>query len=377
MLDWPRTAGPGSTGAAAGADLAAEADLVAGTDLLAGSGSAAPESAAEAGLTALSDLTALTDLFAAGSVLVLSGAGLSTESGIPDYRGASGSLRKHIPMTFQEFVGSEEARRRYWSRSHLGWRTVARARPNTGHRAVAALQAGGRIGGVITQNVDGLHQAAGSADPVELHGSLARVVCLGCGSRYSRADLDMRLHAANPDFAAAADRTRSGAPSRINPDGDVELDRALAAGFRTVPCAACADGILKPDVVFFGENVPKDRVQQCFAMVDAAEALLVLGSSLTVLSGLRFVRYAAKAGKPVAIVNQGATRGDELAALRVDRPLGPTLVGLAARLGCPVAPVDRAGADGADRAEDGADRTAENAADRAADQSPVSVRPAG
>ncbi|MER5265951.1 NAD-dependent protein deacetylase [Actinosynnema sp. NPDC002837] len=259
-----------------------------------------------------------------GRVLVLSGAGLSTESGIPDYRGAAGSLRKHTPMTYDEFVGSAEGRRRYWARSHLGWRTIARAAPNAGHRAVAELRARGHLSGVITQNVDGLHQAAGTPDVVELHGGLDRVVCLDCRAVSPREDLDRRFRAANPAFEATS--------TRINPDGDVDLAEHEVRSFRLVGCADCASGVLKPDVVFFGENVPRPRVEQCYRLVDGADALLVLGSSLTVMSGLRFVRRAAAAGKPVLIVNKGETRGDVHATVRVDRPLGPALTELLARL---------------------------------------------
>ncbi|MYW94377.1 NAD-dependent protein deacetylase [Amycolatopsis rubida] len=263
------------------------------------------------------------EIVAGRRVLVLSGAGLSTESGIPDYRGETGSLRARQPMTYGEFVASEAGRQRYWARSHLGWRTIARAAPNDGHRAVSALRAGGWVSGVITQNVDGLHRAAGTPGVVELHGNLDRVVCLGCRRTTAREDLDARLRAANPDFAAVA--------TRINPDGDVELAGDVVRTFRTVPCTSCS-GVLKPDVVFFGENVPRSRVQRCYRMVDEASAVLVLGSSLTVMSGLRFVRRAAKSGKPVAIVNRGQTRGDEHAAVRADLPLGPALTELLAVL---------------------------------------------
>ncbi|WP_025358070.1 NAD-dependent protein deacetylase [Kutzneria albida] len=269
-------------------------------------------------------LDEVTEVVAAGGVLVLSGAGLSTESGIPDYRGSTGSLRRHTPMTYQEFATSEDGRRRYWARSHLGWRTIARAQPNSGHRAVAQMRARGYLDGVLTQNVDGLHQAAGTPGVVELHGSLDRVVCLGCRRTSSREELDQRLRAANPAFSAEA--------TQVNPDGDVELPAEAVHGFTLVDCADCAGGVLKPDVVFFGENVPADRVRQCYQLVDQASALLVLGSSLTVMSGLRFVRYAAKAGKPVLIVNQGVTRGDPHAAVRVDLPLGQALTELAGRL---------------------------------------------
>ncbi|WP_420492726.1 NAD-dependent protein deacetylase [Kitasatospora camelliae] len=269
-------------------------------------------------------------LLAGGNVAVLSGAGLSTESGIPDYRGETGSLRRRTPMTYQEFVGSEDGRRRYWARSHVGWRTIARAEPNAGHHAVESLRRSGHLASVITQNVDGLHHAAGTRDAVELHGGLDRVVCLGCRRTSSREELDGRLHALNAAFREGG---ADGVP-RLNPDGDVELPDALVGGFRIAACEACG-GILKPDVVFFGENVPKERVERCFALVDAARALLVLGSSLTVMSGLRFVRYAARTGKPVAIVNQGDTRGDAYAAAKVCLPLGAVLTELADRLAQP------------------------------------------
>jgi NAD-dependent SIR2 family protein deacetylase len=262
---------------------------------------------------------------AAGQVVVLSGAGLSTESGIPDYRGVAGTLRRHTPMTYGEFVDSVRARRRYWARSHLGWRTIARAAPNAGHLAVSALRARGYLSGVITQNVDGLHRAAGTPDAVELHGSLDRVICLGCRRTSPREDLDRRLRAANPHFGGEA--------TRINPDGDVELAEDAVRGFTLVDCAGCGSDALKPDVVFFGENVPPPRVRECYRLVDDAAALLVLGSSLTVMSGLRFVRHAAEAGKPVLIVNKGETRGDVHATVRVDLPLGEALTELVTRLG--------------------------------------------
>ncbi|MEV6693778.1 NAD-dependent protein deacetylase [Micromonospora sp. NPDC051196] len=262
-------------------------------------------------------------LMAGGDVVVLSGAGLSTESGIPDYRGSTGAARRHSPMTYQMFVGDAQARRRYWARSHLGWRLIAGAAPNAGHRAVARLEHAGLVSAIITQNVDGLHTAAGSRDVVELHGRLDQVVCLGCGQRTSRLDLDGRLRAVNPGFAGRA--------AAINPDGDVELGAAEVAGFRTVDCLACG-GLLKPDVVFFGETVPAQRVRRCFAMVERARLLLVLGSSLTVLSGRRFVLRAAQQGLPVVIVNQGPTRGDGYAGVRVDAPLGRVLPALADRL---------------------------------------------
>ncbi|MEU7481143.1 NAD-dependent protein deacetylase [Lentzea sp. NPDC042327] len=265
-----------------------------------------------------SDLTEVVGLVERGGVLVLSGAGLSTESGIPDYRGEGGSLRRHTPMTYEEFTTSAAGRQRYWARSHVGWRTIARAHPNAGHRAVTRL--GERLSGVITQNVDGLHQAAGTRDVVELHGGLDRVVCLGCGLLSPRAELDRRLREANPDFAATT--------TEINPDGDVFLPEEQVRGFAVVDCSACG-GVLKPDVVFFGENVPRPRVEQCYDLVAVAKSLLVLGSSLTVMSGLRFVRRAAETGLPVAIINRGETRGDRYATVRVDLPLGAALTELA------------------------------------------------
>jgi len=262
----------------------------------------------------------LAGLVHAGGVVVLSGAGLSTESGIPDYRGPSGALRRHAPMTYQAFVGSPEARRRYWARSYLGWAQIAAARPNAGHLAVARLQANGRLDGIITQNVDGLHQAAGARDVIELHGGLDAVVCLDCGEREGRASLGERLAATNGAFVAEV--------RRVNPDGDADVPDDQLDGFRLAGCLACGSELLKPDVVFFGENVPRPRVDACFALVEAAACLLVLGSSLTVMSGFRFVRRAAALDVPVAIVNQGPTRGDELAALKVDAPLGEVLPAL-------------------------------------------------
>jgi NAD-dependent SIR2 family protein deacetylase len=265
----------------------------------------------------------LAGLVAGGEVLVLSGAGLSTESGIPDYRGPTGLARRAEPMTFQAFTGSAAARQRYWARSHLGWRHIAGAVPNTGHRAVAELATRGLLTGIITQNVDGLHQAAGAPGVTELHGNIGRVTCLGCAQRTPRAGLDRRLRAANPGWDARV--------SQLNPDGDAVLDPGAIAGFRVVDCEGCG-GLLKPDVVFFGENVPPPRVAECYAMVGRAAALLVLGSSLTVMSGYRFVRRAAQLGIPVAIVNQGRTRGDCHAMTLLDAPLGRTLTGLLALL---------------------------------------------
>jgi NAD-dependent SIR2 family protein deacetylase len=245
----------------------------------------------------------LAGLVARGEVMILTGAGISTESGIPDYRGPTGLARRAEPMTYQTFTGSAAARQRYWARSHLGWRHIAGAAPNAGHHAVAELARRGLLTGIITQNVDGLHQAAGAPAVTELHGNIGRVACLGCGQRTPRGDLDRRLRAANPGWDARA--------SQINPDGDAVLDAGA---------------------VFFGENVPPPRVAECYAMVGRSRALLVLGSSLTVMSGYRFVRRAAQQDIPVAIINQGRTRGDCHATALLDAPLGPALTGLVAAL---------------------------------------------
>ncbi|MET9724251.1 NAD-dependent protein deacetylase [Streptomyces zaomyceticus] len=278
-------------------------------------------------LPGTTDLGPVADALGAGGVLVLSGAGISTESGIPDYRGEGGSLSRHTPMTYQDFTTSAHARRRYWARGHLGWRTFRRAHPNAGHRAVAAFGRHGLLSGVITQNVDGLHQAAGSEDVVELHGGLDRVVCLSCGTYSPRSELARRLEEANADFRPM--------PAGLNPDGDTDLTDEQVGDFSVLPCTSCG-GILKPDVVFFGESVPPRRVEHCRDLVRDAASLLVLGSSLTVMSGLRFVRQAAQEGKQVLIVNRDPTRGDPHAATRVSLPLGTSLSTVADRLGIPV-----------------------------------------
>ena len=253
---------------------------------------------------------------------VLSGAGASTDSGIPDYRGPT-SVRA-TPMQYGEFVGSEAAQRRYWARSYVGWRRIGTARPNAGHRALALLEAHG-LTGVVTQNVDGLHRAAGSSDVVELHGDIAMVICLDCGSRTPRTSLQSRLAQLNPDVGAESDPGRA----ELRPDGDAVVhdwhDFVLAS------CLVCG-GRLKPDVVFFGENVPKPRVEAAYALVEPAEVLVVVGSSLTVMSGLRFVRYQAKRGGDVVIINRGPTRGDEFATVKFDAGCSETLTALEAAL---------------------------------------------
>lgn len=266
----------------------------------------------------------LVELMGFGGVVTLTGAGISTDSGIPDYRGASGAaLRRHAPMTFREFTHDPEARHRYWARSHAGWPIMRSARPNPGHVALARLERDGIVASVITQNVDGLHGAAGSRRVIDLHGRLDRVTCLSCGSITAREEVRARLDAANPGWAPE--------PDQRNPDGDVDLTAEQVASFRMVDCAAC-QGPLKPDVVYFGESVPKERVARSYESVDAASALLVLGSSLHVYSGRRFVMRAAERGIPVAIVNIGPTRGDDLASIRVEGSVSEVLRGISGRL---------------------------------------------
>jgi NAD-dependent SIR2 family protein deacetylase len=253
-------------------------------------------------------------------LVVLTGAGCSTDSGIPDYRGPGSPAR--TPMTYQEFVSGPGAQQRYWGRSHLGWGRMKEAEPNAGHRALARIDP--EL--LITQNVDGLHERAGSRRVVALHGRIAEVVCLACRAVTARSALQERLTGLNPGFAERH------LAAEVRPDGDVALDDTH--DFVVAGCTGC-DGVLKPHVVFFGENVPVDRVERCYAAVDALTdnggALLVAGSSLTVMSGFRFVRRAAKAGTPVVIVNRGETRGDELASYRLDVGTSEFLTALDAR----------------------------------------------
>ena len=256
-------------------------------------------------------------------LFILGGAGVSTESGIPDYRGPQSRKTPRNPMRFQQFVGSEAARRRYWARSFVGWQRVADARPNAAHRALAGLESTGSVTGLITQNVDGLHQAAGSRRVLELHGSLAAVRCLSCGAVSSRRVLQEKLRALNPEPSAGA--------LELAPDGDAEVAGGLEATFRVPPCRLCG-GVLKPDVVFFGENVPKRRVLRAYELLAEADALLAVGTSLTVFSGYRFVVQAAKEGKPVVIINDGETRGDNAATLKLGGRLGVVLPELAGQL---------------------------------------------
>ncbi|HEY6664377.1 MAG TPA: NAD-dependent protein deacetylase [Propionibacteriaceae bacterium] len=267
-------------------------------------------------------VAAAAELLSGRTWVALTGAGMSTDSGIPDYRGPT-SVRA-TPMQYSEFVGSADAQRRYWARSYLGWRRIGVAQPNAGHRALADLEAAG-LSGVITQNVDGLHSAAGSRRVINLHGDIATVVCLECGDRSARSELQRRLAHANPEV----DQPQRLEHAELRPDGD-----AAAQDWRQFRLAGCVEcgGRLKPDVVFFGEAVPKARVDAAYALVEAAEVLVVLGSSLTVMSGLRFVRHQAKDQQPIVIINRGPTRGDDLATLKIDHGCSESLSGLRATL---------------------------------------------
>jgi NAD-dependent SIR2 family protein deacetylase len=271
----------------------------------------------------MDDIELLRELIgSAKRIVAFTGAGISTESGIPDFRSPGGIWTRYKPIYFDDFMASDEMRRESWRRKFATDETMLKAEPNAGHRALAKLVEQGRMSAIITQNVDGLHQAAGARQVIELHGSLYRVVCLGCGQRTSRAALHERLHAANPGWAATA--------TQLSPDGDAVLADEEAARFRIADCQDCGS-LLKPDVVFFGENVPRARVEECYALTGRAGALVVLGSSLTVMSGYRFVRHAARLAIPVVIVNHGPTRGDAHASLILDAALGQTLTALTAR----------------------------------------------
>jgi NAD-dependent SIR2 family protein deacetylase len=251
----------------------------------------------------------LVALLAGRRVSVLTGAGVSTDSGIPDYRGPDSPPSN--PMTIRQFTSDPVFRQRYWARNHVGWRHMDDTLPNAGHRALAALERASVVTGVITQNVDLLHTKAGSRNVVNLHGTYAQVVCLDCGHTMSRAALADQLEALNPGFIERAEAVGGLA---VAPDADAVV--ADTASFRYLDCPDCT-GMLKPDIVYFGESVPKDTVDQAYSLVDQADTLLVAGSSLTVFSGYRFVRRAAALGIPVAIVNRGPTRGDDLATVKV------------------------------------------------------------
>lgn len=252
----------------------------------------------------------LVTLLAGRRIAALTGAGISTDSGIPDYRGPDSPPSN--PMTIRQFTSDPAFRQRYWARNHVGWRHMDDTLPNAGHRALAALEAASVVTGVITQNVDLLHTKAGSRNVINLHGTYAQVICLVCGSTMTRAALGQRLEALNPGFIERAEAIGGLA---VAPDADAVV--ADTASFQYLDCERCG-GMLKPDIVYFGESVPKDVVAQAYRLVERSEALLVVGSSLTVFSGYRFVRHAAALGIPVAIVNRGSTRGDDLAAVKVD-----------------------------------------------------------
>ena len=258
------------------------------------------------------DVERISTLLKGRRVAVLSGAGCSTESGIPDYRGPESAKRARKPIQYQEFLRSEAARVRYWARSTAGWQRIAMARPNAGHVALAALEQHDVVHGIITQNVDGLHHAAGSKRVVELHGSLASVRCLSCNARVARSEFQQRLLLLNSEWA---ERLRMSEPE-MAPDGDAELDAEIVRDFH-VPQCACG-GVMKPDVVFFGENVARDVVDQAWQLFDQCDVLLVVGSSLTVYYGRRFVYCAQQVEMPVAVINIGPTRADDVAAVKVE-----------------------------------------------------------
>lgn len=292
----------------------------------------------------------LADLLQGRRIVALTGAGCSTESGIPDYRGPDGGRRVPSPIRYRDFVGDEEARRRYWARSAVGWPRLAGAAPNPAHEALARLESLGSVRGVITQNVDGLHQGAGSREVLELHGSLDDVRCLDCGAVASRGDVQDRILELNPGWKPGRGRGRvpgagtaparpgagGGAASAVEaaPDGDAAVPEAAARGFRVPSCRRCG-GVLKPDVTFFGENVPKPRLEAAWRLFERGDALLVAGSSLAVFSGYRFVLRAAEEGIPVGIVNLGRTRGDAEARVRVEGRVGEVLPALADELARP------------------------------------------
>lgn len=257
-------------------------------------------------------------------VVALTGAGCSTASGIPDYRDEQGAWKRKPPMQLRDFVTSEPARRRYWARALLGWRRFSNAGPNGAHRALAALEASGRLAHLITQNVDGLHQQAGSRRVTDLHGRLDEVECLSCGSRLPRASFQSELEDRNPQWPSWS--------AHMAPDGDADLEGVDFEAFHIPSCAACG-GVLKPAVVFFGEAIPPERSREALVSVEAADALLVVGSSLMVWSGFRLVRAAAEKGLPVAAVNRGRTRADHLLQLKLEGPCADTLSQTAARLG--------------------------------------------
>ncbi|WP_404989841.1 NAD-dependent protein deacetylase [Caballeronia sp. LZ029] len=256
-------------------------------------------------------------------LFVLSGAGISTESGIPCYRDREGQRTGRAPILLKDFLGSDYARRRYWARSLIGWPVVQNAQPNAAHHALRALDARSRVHRLVTQNVDGLHIRAGNPDVIELHGNIGRVRCIECGERHTRAAVQRMLEAANPDFI--------GYTAPAVPDGDAHIEDLDFASFDVPGCTRCG-GVLKPDVVFFGESVPRVLVDDAARSLEAADAMLVVGSSLMVYSGYRFCEWAAKSGKPIAAINIGKTRADALLALKVEAPCSEALERLIERL---------------------------------------------
>lgn len=265
-------------------------------------------------------------------LVVLTGAGCSTESGIPDYRSPGGAWTRHKPIQFSAFVRSAEVRRFYWARSYRGWPRFESARPNAAHRALAQLESHGRVHQLITQNVDDLHQEAGSRAVVQLHGRNRLVVCLDCGGESPRAEMQERLAALNAEWLSAnATNSLRGEDADFAPDGDAEIAREVVGGFQVPECRRCG-GVLKPAVVFFGESVPKEKVDYSMRRVDEADALLVVGSSLTVWSGFRFAKRAHERGIPIAILNIGPTRADELATLKVEAKCGDALENAAGQI---------------------------------------------
>jgi NAD-dependent SIR2 family protein deacetylase len=263
-------------------------------------------------------------------LVVLTGAGCSTESGIPDYRSPGGAWTRHKPIYYSSFVRSAEVRRFYWARSYRGWPRFAAARPNDAHRAIAALEERGKVHQLITQNVDDLHQEAGSRAVVQLHGRNRVVVCLDCGAEFPRSEVQERMRVLNGEWLEQArwDVLRAD-EADFAPDGDANVGADVVGGFRVPECDRCG-GVLKPAVVFFGESVPPEKVRYAMDRVDEADALLVAGSSLTVWSGFRFVKRAAERRVPIAIVNIGPTRGDELAHVKIEAKCGETLSAVAA-----------------------------------------------